>query len=314
MQTATFSRTSATTDHPQVGQRATSWWQLVTITFFEWLEDKGPMLGAALAYYTVFSMAPVLVISMAIATATPLFKSDEVRNQIAHQLESMLGEEGSKGVLELVDRAQKQEGGATASLIGVGMLLIGASGVFGQLKESLNQIWDVTPKPSNGIIAFFKDRFLSFTMVLGVGFLLLVLLIVSAFISAAQAWFAGYIPLPGIAPHMIDLLVSFGVVTLLFAMMFRVLPDAEIAWHDVWLGAAVTALLFTIGKFAIGLYLGRATVSSTYGAAGTVVIVMLWAYYSAQIMLFGAEFTQVYSRSFGSRRGVTKTAAPEGKG
>jgi membrane protein len=172
----------------------------------------------------------------------------------------------------------------------------------------------VKPKPSNGVIAFFKDRFLSFTMVLGVGFLLLVLLIVSAMVSAAQAWFEHLIPLPGAAAQVIDLALSFGVVTLLFAMIFRVLPDAEVAWSDVWLGAAVTALLFTLGKFAIGMYLGRASVGSTYGAAGTVVIIMLWAYYSAQIMLFGAEFTQVYSRSFGSRRGVTKTAPPAGKG
>jgi membrane protein len=312
MPAATLTGDQAAATNPPLGQRATSWWQLATITFFEWLDDQGPMLGAALAYYTVFSMAPLLVIS--IAMAEPLFQKDEVRTEIKHQLDSMLGEEGSKGVLELVDRVQKQESGATASLIGLGMLLIGASGVFGQLKVSLNQIWDVKPKPSNGVIAFVKDRFLSFTMVLGVGFLLLVLLIVSAFISAAQAWFAGIMPLPGFVAQVIDLLVSFGVVTLLFGMIFRVLPDAEIAWYDVWLGAAVTALLFSLGKFAIGMYLGRASVGSTYGAAGTIVIVMLWAYYSAQILLFGAEFTQVYSRSFGSRRGVAKTLPPEGKG
>lgn len=312
MPAATFAANSTAEPVAKLGERATSWWQLLSITFFEWLEDKGPTLGAALAYYTVFSMAPILVLCMAMAMV--LFDSAEVRDQINNQLTSMLGEEGSKGVMELVDRAQKQSGGATASIIGLVMLFIGASGVFGQLKESLNQIWDVKPKPSNGVIAFFKDRFLSFTMVLGVGFLLLVLLIVSAVLSAAQAWFAGWIPLPGIATQAIDLVVSFSVVTLLFAMIFRVLPDAEVAWSDVWLGAAVTAILFTIGKFAIGMYLGRASVGSTYGAAGTVVIIMLWAYYSSQIMLLGAEFTQVYSRSFGSRRGVTKTAAPAGKG
>ncbi|MBV9497382.1 MAG: YihY/virulence factor BrkB family protein [Acidobacteria bacterium] len=276
-------------------------------TFQEFLSDKVPRLGAALAYYTIFSIAPLLLIAIAIAGL--VFGREAAQNGITHQLGSVLGTTAAKAVNDMVANAAKPKSGAIATIVGVVTLLLGASGVFGQLKDALNTIWDVEPEKSGGIFAMVKERFLSMAMVFGVGFLLLVSLVIDAAISAASDRF---IP-DSIATvaQLIQLVLSLGIVTLLFAMMFRYLPDIRIAWHDVWFGAALTSLLFVIGKFGLGIYLTKSAVDSSYGAAGSLVVLLLWIYYSAQILLFGAEFTQVYARSHGSHSGDRKAAEKE---
>jgi membrane protein len=286
--------------------RARSWWEILTMTYRDWSEDKAPRLGAALAYYTVFSMAPLLVICMAIAGW--LFDAQTVQTRISTELG--LSEEGAKGLAAMVEAAEKHEGGLIATIVGIIALLFGATGVFIQLKDALNTIWEVEPKPGAGIWGFIRDRLLSFAMVLTIGFLLLVLLVVSAALHALQEYLGHLLPMPGWVAQIIDIGVSFGGVALLFALIFKYLPDVKIGWRDVWLGAIVTALLFTVGKFLVGLYLGRPGLASAYGAAGALVIILLWAYYSSQILFFGAEFTQVYAKSFGSRIMPSEHAQP----
>jgi membrane protein len=276
-------------------------------TFQEFMADKVPRLGAALAYYTIFSLAPLLLIAISIAGI--VFGHDAAQNQITQQLSRVLGETASKAVNDMVANAAKPKTGVIATVFGVVTLLLGASGVFGQLKDALNTIWDVEPKKSSGIFGMFKERFLSMAMVMGVGFLLLVSLVIDAGITAASDRF---IPeeMATIA-QIVQIILSLGIVTVLFAGIFRYLPDLRIAWHDVWFGAALTSLLFVIGKFALGFYLTKSAVGSSYGAAGSLVVLLLWIYYSAQILLFGAEFTQVYARSHGSLAEETKAKATE---
>ncbi|MEX0713274.1 MAG: YihY/virulence factor BrkB family protein [Pirellulales bacterium] len=276
-----------------------SWWGLIQETYHDWLADKAPRLGAALAYYTVFSLAPILVIVLGVVGL--VYGADAAQGEIHQHLAGFLGQDAAKGVEEMIAAARKPMSGTVAIVLGVGALLFGASGVFGQLKDAMNTIWEVEPKPGRGIWGTIKDRFLSFAMVLGVGFLLLVSLALSTALATMGRFAGSVIPLPEVVMHALNLAVSFGVITLLFAMIFKLLPDVDIAWSDVWVGAAATALLFTIGKYVFGLYLGQASVASSYGAAGSLIVVMLWAYYSAQILFFGAEFTQVYARAYGSR-------------
>ncbi|MBD2005350.1 MULTISPECIES: YihY/virulence factor BrkB family protein [Cyanophyceae] len=280
---------------------------LLKETFTEWQEDKASRLAAALAYYTVFSLAPLVIIAIAIAAL--VFGQEAAQGGIEEQLRGLLGSQGAEAVEEMIANSRKAEQGTIATLISVGLLMFGASGVFGQLQDSLNTIWEVAPKPGRGIIGFIKDRFLSFSMVLGIGFLLLVSLILSAGLSAVGNYFGHLMPgLPFL--QVLNFLLSFGVVTVLFAFIFRILPDAKIAWGDVWIGAAITSLLFTIGKYLLGLYLGNGSVGSTYGAAGSFVVLLLWVNYSAQILFFGAEFTQVYANKYGSRILPAKNAVP----
>ncbi len=267
-------------------------------TVSEFSSDKVPRLGAALAYYTIFSLAPLLLIAIAIAGLA--FGEEAARNQVFAQLKGVLGPLAAKAVQEMVENAAKPASGAMATVIGIVTLIFGASGVFGQLKEALNTIWDVKPKKTPGILGFIKQRFLSAAMVLGMGFLLLVSLVIDAAIAAI-------VPHGAVVWEALQLIVLLGVVTVLFAAIFRFLPDLKIEWRDVWLGAFLTALLFVIGKFALGLYLGKSAVASTYGAAGSLVVLLLWVYYSAQILLFGAEFTQVYANS---KKDSVAAAAP----
>jgi membrane protein len=267
-------------------------------TVSDWLADKAPRLGAALAYYTVFSLAPLLVIALAIAGM--FMGAQAVQGELHTQLQSMLGDDGARAVEEMVAAASKPKEGTLATVIGVVVLLFGASGVFGQLQDSLNTIWEVEPKP-RGVWGTIKDRFFSFAMVLGTGFLLLVSLVVSAAVNLIGGWMSSILPLPEAVLHVLNLVASFAVVTLLFAAIFKVLPDAVIEWKDVWVGAMATAVLFVIGKSLLGMYLGRGSVASAYGAVGSLVVVLLWVYYSAQIVFFGAEFTQVYARARGSQ-------------
>lgn len=273
--------------------------ELFKETLQEWSEDEAPRLAAALSYYTVFSLAPLLIIAIAVAGFF-LGRSD-VQQQILGEVETMLGAEGRDLVRGLIQDASRPGAGLVAMLVGIATLVFGASGVYGQLQEALNTIWEVEAAPGAGIWATIRKRFLSFTMVVGSGFLLLVSLLVSAALSAASEYFSNLLPGMDSLWQVLNLVASYAVVTLIFALVFKFLPDVEIEWGDVWIGAAVTALLFTIGKFLIGWYLGTSAPGSTYGGAGSLVVILLWVYYSAQILFFGAEFTQVYARHYGSR-------------
>jgi membrane protein len=272
-------------------------WPLLKETANDWLDDKAPRLGAALAYYTVFSLAPLLLIAVAVAGL--VFGPQAAQKQIAQEIQGLVGEEGGRTIQSMLEHADRPGEGAVAGALGVAMLLIGAMGLFGELQEALNTIWGVRPKSGRGVWGFIKDRFLSFTMVLVIAFLLLVSLILSAALSAlthlVSRWELLYVG------FCLNEVVSLVVITLLFMVIFRFLPDAKIAWRDVWLGAALTALLFEVGKFLISLYLGRSGVASAYGAAGSLAVLLIWLYYSAQIFLFGAELTKVYANRFGSR-------------
>lgn len=269
-------------------------------TFKEWQEDDALQLGAALAYYTIFSLAPLLVVVIGIAGLA--FGREAVAGRIDNQIEGLVGREGADAVQAMVASAgQSKSGGIIATIVGLAVTLFGASGVFAQLQASLNKIWEVEPKAGRGIMGIVKDRFVSFGMVLGIGFLLLVSLVVSAAVAALDEVVRGLAPSLHVLIAVVSFVVAFGLITLLFALIFRYVPDIRIAWRDVWIGAVVTALLFVIGKYLIGLYLGHSTVASTYGAAGSVLIVLLWVYYSTQILFLGAEFTQVWATRHGSR-------------
>lgn len=281
-------------------------WDLLKETFSDWSEDKASRLAAALAYYTIFSIAPLIIIVIAVAGL--VFGREAVQGQIQGQIQGLVGEQGAGLVQEMVKGASNQSTGIIATVIGVVTLLFGATGVFGQLQDALNTIWEVTPKPGRGLLGIIRDRFLSFTMVLGVGFLLMVSLVLSAALVAVTK-FTGLDKIAYLG-EVLNFVISFGVITLLFAMIYKILPDVKIAWSDVWIGAAVTALLFTIGKFLIGLYLGHSAVASSYGAAGALVVIVLWLYYSAQILFLGAEFTQVYAKRFGSQIKPAEDAVP----
>ena len=267
-------------------------------TISEFSQDKVPRLGAALAYYTIFSLAPLLLIVIAIAGL--VFGHDAAQNKIFEQLHGVLGSNTAEGVQEMVKNAAKPKSGTVATILGIVTLLLGASGVFGQLKDALNTIWDVKPKEGRGIMGMVKDRFLSFAMVFGLGFLLLVSLVIDTAIAAMGKYAGNHLPGGEALWHIVELAFSFCVITVLMAGIFRLLPDLKIEWRDVWLGAALTSLLFVLGKFALGIYFAKSAVGSSFGAAGSLVLVLLWVYYSAQILLFGAEFTQVYARSHGS--------------
>ncbi|SFH75128.1 YihY/virulence factor BrkB family protein [Planctomicrobium piriforme] len=262
-----------------------------------WLADKAPRLGAALAYYTIFSLAPLLVILIGVAGL--VFGPEAAQGQITAQLTHLVGKEGGEALQAIVENARQPDVGGVATLLGVAMLILGAAGVFGQLQDALNTIWEVQPKPGGGIWGFIRSRFLSLSMVLGVAFLLLISLIVSSALAAVGPllgdWQTSRIG------QLLTLCFDLVVISALFALIFKYLPDAKVAWSDVWLGAVITAVLFSIGKFLIGLYLGRAGLASSYGAAGSFAALLVWLYYASQIFLFGAELTKAYANQFGSR-------------
>ncbi len=279
---------------------------LLKETFQEWNEDKSPRLAAALAYYTAFSITPLLIVVIAIAGL--VYGQDAVRGRLQYQIADIVGGEAAGAIQEMLANFNQPSSNIIATIIGIVTLLLGAAGLFGQLQDALNTIWEVAPKPNQGLLATLRQRFISFTMVLGVGFMLLVSLVISAAVSAVGSVVAGYLPGEEFILQIVNLVISFAVITLLFAAIYKVLPDVKISWRDVWMGAVVTALLFTLGKFLLGLYLGSSSVASGYGAAGSFVLLLLWIYYSAQILLFGAEFTQVYARRYGTRIEPSKNA------
>ena len=276
--------------------------QVFKETFKEFGEDKAPRLGAALAYYTIFSIGPLLLI--AVAMAGIFFGQEAAQGKISTELGKVFGPKMAESLETMVQAAAKPKSGTIATIVGVLTLMLGASGVFGQLKDALNTIWNVEKKNAAGIMGFIKERFLSMAMVLGIGFLLLITLVLDAAVSAMGGYVERFVGGEAVA-HILQLALSFVVAVVLFACIFRILPDLKIAWHDVWFGAAFTALLFVIGKWGLAVYLGKAAPGSAYGAAGSLVILLIWVYWSAQILFLGAEFTQVYARRFGSLKGDT---------
>ena len=274
-------------------------WHLIKEAAADWSHDRAPRLGAALAYYTVFSLVPFLVVVIALIGL--VLGQEAAQSAILSHIATLVGDQSAAAIKDMIQRADQPSTGLVATVLAVVTLLFGASGVFGQLQDALNTVWGVEPKEGRGLWGFIKDRFLSFVAVLGTGFLLLVSLILSSALAAFGKWFSGLLPLPEALLHLFNFVLSFVVVTGLFALIFKVLPDARVAWRDVWVGALLTAALFTIGKYALGLYLGKSNVASAYGAAGSLVLILLWVYYSAQILLYGAEFTQVYANRLGER-------------
>ncbi len=276
-------------------------WSLLKQTFNEWSEDGAPRLGAALAYYSIFSLGPLLII--AIGVASFFFDGGAVQQQIMGQIRSLVGDQGAQAIEAMLTGASTGSQSLVATVIGFVILLFGALSVVVQLKDALNIIWNVERTPVSGIWGYVRTYGLSLAAVLGLGFLLTISLISSAFIAGmGQTFASGF---SEAALHTVTFVANFLILTLLFAMMFKYLPETDVGWRDVWIGAALTALLFNLGKFLIALYLGKQGLESTYGAASSIVLILVWIYYSAQIVFFGAEFTQVYARRFGSLRAAT---------
>src|SRR5215208_7186887 len=274
------------------------WWTAVKEAATNWSSHKDARQGAALAYYSVFSLGPIIVI--AIATAGLLFGHDAVTSQVMSSIKEMLGETGAKAVEGMLAGASRPSAGILATILGIGALLFAAIGVVVQLKDALNVVWEVEESTESGIWHFARNYVLSFAAVLALGFLLLVSLVVSAGLAAAGKYAATY--LPEGALHFISILISFAVVMVLFAMMFKWLPDIAVGWRDVWPGALLTALFFEAGKAAIGFHIGKQGLESTYGAAASIVVVLIWVYYTSQIILMGAEVTHSYAKHNGSLR------------
>ncbi len=284
------------------------WWSPLQETGNRWLEHKDARLGAALAYYSIFSLGPLIVI--AIAVAGLVFGDEAVQAQVFGALHRLLGDIVTQAIDAMLKGANRPREGLFATLLGVGTLVFAAVGVVVQLKDALNTVWEVETPPGSGIWRFVRTYIWSLAGVLSVGFLLLVSMLLTAALSALGKYIAPY--LPEATLQIAGFLASFAVIAVLFAMMFKWLPDTPIAWRDVWLGAILTAALFEVGKFLIGLYIGKQGLESTYGAAASIVVVLIWVYYSAQLILMGAEFTNVYARRYGSRRGEADRQRIEG--
>lgn len=274
-------------------------WGLFQETFNEWQNDKVSRLAAALAYYTIFSIAPLLIIVIAIAGA--VFGEAAATNAIFNQLQGLIGSEGATVIQNAIENANQPQAGTIASVISIAVLLLGATGLFVELQDALNTIWEVQPKPGRAMKNMVRQRFLSFAMILGVGFLLLVSLVISTVLQAVTNYFNHLLPGVDFIWQIVNFILGFAITTVLFGLIFKVLPDVKITWKDVLIGAVITSLLFSVGRYALGTYLGNSTFGSTYGAAGSIVVILVWVYYNAQILFFGAEFTQVYAQRYGSR-------------
>ena len=272
----------------------------------DWSDDNAGRLAAALACYTLLSIAPLLVLSVAVAGLW--FGDEAARGQIVNQIGSVVGTEAGTAVQTIAANAKEPSAGIISTVIGIAVLLFGASGVFNELQSALNTIWEVQPKPNQGIRGFLRHRLFSVAMVLAVAFLLLVSLLVSAGLSAAGKFFEQHLPGGEGLWQVLNFVIALGVTTVLFGLIYKVIPDAIMRWRDVWVGAFVTAALFTIGKLLLGLYLGKSSTTSSFGVAGSVVALVLWVYYSSQILFLGAEFTQVYARRFGGQIQPSKNA------
>ena len=276
------------------------WVSLLRETVREWQDDRCLRLGAAIAFYTLLSLAPLLVVTIALVA---LVLGDQMaQSEVMGRVEALLGADTAATVRGMVERASQPRSGLVATAIGLGLSVLGASGLFGQLQQALNEIWDVPPRPGRGWRGMLRDRATSFAMLLLVGFLLLVSLGAGAALTALSSRIADLFPGAAVATRSVDVVVSLLLSALLFGMLFKFLPDTKLRWSDVAVGAFVTAGLFAVGRLAISWYLGRATGTSVYGAAGSLVALLLWIYYSSQLLFFGAEFTQVWARRHGSRQ------------
>jgi membrane protein len=288
--------------------KAKAWWSILKETGADWLDDNASRLAAALAYYTLLSIAPLLIIAVALVGLA--FGDEAARAGISSEMTAIVGDQAAQSIQAILKQDRAAEVGIVSSMVGLVVLLLGASGVFGELQAALNTVWEVQAKPGRGIWGLIKDHFFSFTMVLGVGFLLLVSLLLSAGLSAVGRFLSELLPGGEALWQVLNFVISLAVVTGLFALIFKIVPDVKIEWRNVWIGAAMTALLFTLGKFLLGLYLGKASFASMYGAAGSLVVLVVWVYYSAQILFLGAEFTQVYAKHNGSNIRPSANAVP----
>jgi membrane protein len=297
--------------------KARELWYVFKCALSGWWNDNVPRLGASLAYYTLFAMAPILVIAIAIAGF--FFGAEAVRGEVVTQMRGLVGETGAQAVQTMLENAATRGDSTIATIIGLVTFFLGSTGAFLELQTALNAIWRVKPKPNAGIRDMLFQRLISFGLVVGVGFVLLVSLVISAGLAALDRYVGHAFTALAVAWTAINVLVSLGVVTLLFAMIYQFLPDVKLRLRDVWLGALVTAGLFSIGKNLIGLYLGTSAIGSSYGAAGSVVVLLVWVYYSSQVVLLGAEFTKAYVQRFEAKRPApmehaTKDPAPEATG
>jgi membrane protein len=280
-------------------------WSLMRETGTEWINDRASRKGAALAYYTIFSLAPLLILAISIAGF--FFGEEAARGEIVAQMRELLGPDGARAVQAVIENAAQPAVGVWATVIGLGTLIVGATTALAELKDDLDEIWDTPPERIRGFWYLVRKRLLSVGMILALGFLLLVSLVLSAVsVALSRLWSLG--DATSVLLQLVNFAFSFVLVTALFAMIYKILPAVRIAWRDVTIGAVITALLFSIGKALIGIYLGNSAIASTYGAAGSVILILVWVYYSAQIFLLGAEFTKVYAFRFGSMSGQRYTA------
>ena len=287
------------------------WWPLIKDAVRAWVDDYAPSMGAALSYYTIFSLGPVLLIVISVAGL--IFGAEAARGEIFAQLRGLMGTDAAKAIEDVLTSVNKPTEGITATVLGFVLLFIGATTVFGELQDALDRIWRAPARDkTGGIWGLLRARLLSFGLILGIAFLLIVSLVLSAATAAFGRWWSGAFEGWEVLIQLVNIVFSYLVTTLAFAMIYKIMPRVKVRWHDVWLGAAVTALLFTIGKFLIGLYIGKSGIASGFGAAGSVIIVLVWVYYSAQIFLLGAEFTWVYARTHGSMRSLEKPGGTEG--
>ena len=282
--------------------------RLVKKTAMKWWDDNALRLSAALSFYTLFSLAPLLTIAVAIAGLA--VNKEMVRDEVLGQFQGLIGKSGADAVANMLESAGQPVQGAVATVVSLVTLVIVSMGMFSELQDALNLIWGIPSKGSAALWSAIKDRFLSFILVIGTGFLLLVSLLLSAFLAALGKFVLRAMPGPQVILTFVDVAVSLPVITLLFALMFKVLPDGYIAWRDVWLGAVASGTLFMIGKWAIGLYLGSTAMASMYGAASSLMIILVWVYYSASIFFLGAEFTSVYAHEYGSRAAHLRGSSP----
>ncbi|MFO7662315.1 MAG: YihY/virulence factor BrkB family protein [Chloroflexota bacterium] len=272
---------------------------IIKKTFKSWRDEKVSRLAAALAYYTVFSIPPLLVVSIGIAS---IFTDRQViEDQVINQAGNLMGPQGAEAIETILQSTEAPGGNELLpTIIGIIFLLLGASAIFTQLQDAMNTIWDVEADPDRGILAAIKERFMSFTMVLAIGFILLVSLLLSTVLTTLGTYIGNLVSETEIVLGLVNFIISYIIFTVLFGVMFKTIPDVRVAWRDVWIGAAITAALFMIGEYALGIFLDRSDPTSAYGAAGSVILILLWVFFSAQVLFLGAEFTQVYATEYGS--------------
>ncbi|MBD3289752.1 YihY family inner membrane protein [candidate division KSB1 bacterium] len=272
---------------------------LLKDAFIAWKEDKAWRLGAALAYFTIFSLAPLLIIIITITSA--IFGEQAVRGQIFSEFQGLIGTRGANAVQSLLENAYMSGSSLSATILGTAMLIFGSTAVFVQLRQAINTIWEIADKPINTVRGFVKARVVSFAVILGFGVLVLISLLISTLLNIFSNYLGEYFPFFSHLMQVIDFSVSFGFTTVMFALIFKILPNARIKWKDIWIGSAFISFLFTIGKMGISFYLSNSNIASSFGAASSLAIILLWTFYSAQIFLFGAEFTKIFADRFGGK-------------